>query len=337
MIEKRATPQSTGTLSHSRKWWPSLAGAVLAAAVVAALIKNTSLIDAGVWSALARYSFTIGAIGVAAAGVQSLISTFKWRMLLMRALPDAALHAGFDRLFAYTAVSNLLAQFLPAYIAAPLVRGAAMRSQHEAGFAQNAMISAYEQVFDVAMVAIGGGLALVLLAAGFGMQTSGIILIAIALLLAPLILAAMPEALRPGRLARILPRRWRFTARLRDGFEGGSDVGFDAPRFMGALGALSALRYAAIGVRTVLLGILLLPDVAYQTLGLAFAAVQISAVAVITPGNLGVTELGWGAMASFSTEATVGEFVAFALALRLISLLSSACVAVCSLLAFRDR
>ncbi|MBX7532213.1 flippase-like domain-containing protein [Qipengyuania sp. 1XM1-15A] len=309
-------------------------GLALAGALLWWLFTSFSVLEADVWTSLGRHPWAIGGIAFATAFAMVLASTIKWQMLLRRSAPDLARSVGFDRLFAYTAASSALGQIVPPYIAGPAVRGMAMKSQHNAGFGRSAILAGYEQVFDVVTLVIGGIAALALLVGGFG-GWAGVLAFVVTLALASAAVYLLPERFRPARLAAVLPQRWSTTRRIKESVEAGSAAGLDAPRLLGHLTALSSLRYGALVARTFGIGIFLLPMIPWQTVALGFGAVQLSALAALTPGNLGITELGWSAMTLVTDAATMGEFVAFALALRVSGLIASGTLAVLSLLWLR--
>lgn len=304
-------------------------GLVVALALLALLFGTTSLRDASVWSALARYPLAIGAIAMLSAAIQTALNTLKWRMLLDRVSPEIVEVSGTARLYAYTSTSAAVAQILPPYIAGPMVRGLAMKAKHAAGFAKSAAVAGVEQGFDALTLVVAGTVALALLLIG-GSGSWAIGTVALALIVLCLVLNALPQGVNLATIARVLPQRRSVIAKLRGVLEAASASGLDEPRFIGRQSALSTIRYFVIGARTVLLGLLLIPAVDWQTIGLGFAAVLMVTIASVTPGNLGITESGWSAMSVFTDQAVAGEFVAFALALRLISLLAAAALAALS-------
>lgn len=334
MTQIELTPASAAPGRTRGRWLRLVSGLGAALALIVVLFSSTSLRDASVWSALARQPLAIGAIALASAALQTWLSAVKWRMLLRRAAPELADAVTTARLFAYTAFGNLIGQVLPPYVAGPAVRGIVMKARHQADFGRNAVLAGYEQVFDMAVLLIGGIAALALLLAGID-GISGVVMVALVVAAACTVLFVLPRALRPARIAGMIPRSWAITARIRASIESGAAAGLDAPSLMGRLGLLSLLRYGVLALRTALIGLLLLPTLGWPLVTLAFATVQLSAVAVVTPGNLGVTELGWSAMAAFSPGTLAGEFVAFALALRVSGLLASALLVAGSLLALR--
>lgn len=325
MAEDALTPEPIQPRTAGR-WLRFALGLALAALLVWWLAANTALADAEVWRALARYPLEIGAIALASAIAQSLISTAKWQMLLRRAAPDMARAVPFRALFAYTAISAAAGQIAPAYLAGPAVRAMALKRRHRGGFVESAIVAAYEQLFDVAVLLAAGVAALALLFAGVSGAVA-IALFAAAIILPAIIAALLPEALRPGRLAALLPRSWRLTASLRARVEAGAAAGLDTPRLMGRLLGMSGLRYGVLAARTGLIGALVLPLVAWETIVLGFGAVQLSALATLTPGNLGIAELGWSFIAAFAQDTLAGEFVAFALVLRVSGLIAGAVLA----------
>lgn len=299
------------------------------------MLTSFPILDADVWTLLARHGWAIGSIAIGSVFLVTLLSTVKWQMLLKLAAVDLAQPVKFDQAFAYTAASVALAQIVPSFIAGPGVRGAAMKLQHEVGFARSAMLAGYEQVFDVLVLLIGGIAALSLLLGGMGGHASVAALIAILALTAASVYA-LPNRFRPAKLAAVLPRRWHGSRFIRESVEAGSSAGLDAPRVLGHLTAISALRYVILLGRTLGIGLFLVPLVPWETLALAFGAVQLSALVALTPGNLGISELGWSAITMVTDQATAGELVAFALALRLSGLAASTVQAVLALLWLRQ-
>lgn len=309
-------------------------GGLLALLLVGWLIASFSVLEAEVWDLLGRHPWAIGSIAMSSVFLMTLLSTVKWQLLLKRAAPDLSHSVRPGQLFAYTATSTALGQVLPAYVAGPAVRGLAMKTRHSADFARHAILAGYEQVFDIVVLVVGGLTALLLLLGGIagvvGVMTFGVVIA----LSAPLIYV-VARRYRPIRAAAALPRRWSVARRVRKNMEAGASAGLDAPHLLGVLTALSTLRYAVLVARTVGIGLILLTSVPWGTMVLGFGAVQLSALATLTPGNLGITELGWSGMTAMTDRATIGEFVAFALALRISGLASSAVLAAFSLLLLR--
>ena len=98
---------------------------------------------------------------------------------------------------------------------------------------------------------------------------------------------------------------------------------------------LSLARYAVLCVRTIALGALLLPTLPWQGAASGFSAVQVSALAALTPGNIGITEWSWAALAAVYPVIGAGALAAFALALRISGALASCVVLVMSVLLTR--
>lgn len=322
-------PPSAATVFPERRRRISLRlvlGFLLSSILLGWLLTSFAVLDAQVWILLARHPWAIGSIAFGSVFLTTALSTAKWQMLLKLAAPDVGQSVKFDRFFGYTATSSALGQIVPPYIAGPAVRGAVMKSQHNADFARSAMLAAYEQVFDVVALVMGGIVALALLLGGIG-GLAGVACLAVLVALAPAPFYMLPDRSRLMKIAAVLPTRWPATRRIRKSVEAGSAAGLDAPRMLGHLVALSSLRYAILVMRTLGIGLFVLPVVPWETLALGFATIQLSALATLTPGNLGITELGWSAMTVFTNHATMGEFVAFALVLRVSGLLASAVLA----------
>ncbi|MFN7024897.1 MAG: lysylphosphatidylglycerol synthase domain-containing protein [Pseudorhizobium sp.] len=309
-------------------------GLLLSSILLGWLLTSFSVIHAPVWILLARHPWAIGSIAFGSVFLMTALSAAKWQMLLKLAAPDLAQSVKFDQFFAYTAASSALGQIVPPYIAGPAVRGAVMKSQHNADFARSAMLAAYEQLFDVVALMIGGMAALALLLGGI-IGPAGVACFVGIVALTPAALYMLPDRCRLMKIAAILPTRWSVTRRIRMSVETGSAAGLDAPRLLGHLTVLSSLRYAILVMRTLGIGLILLPAVPWETLALGFAAVQLSSLATLTPGNLGITELSWSAMTVFTDRATMGEFVAFALVLRVSGLLATALLAALALVWLR--
>lgn len=334
MADSRPSTEAVSPEKRKRSSFRLVLGLLLASLLLGWLLTSFSVLDADVWALVGRHLWAIGSIAFGAAFLMTLLSAAKWNMLLRSAEPNLAHSVKFDRLAAYTAVSNALGQLVPPYIAGPAVRGAAMKSQHNAAFARSAMLAGYEQVFDVVTLVIGGIAAVLLLLSGIG-GLVGVAALTLIIVLAAALVYTLPDRFRPMQVAAVLPKRWSVTRRIREIMEAGSAAGLDAPRLLGHLMALSALRYGVLVMRTFGIGLFLLPSVSWETMAMGFGAVQLSALATLTPGNLGITELGWSAMTTFTDGATMGEFVAFALALRVSGLAASAALAVLALLWLR--
>ena len=275
-----------------------------------------------VWSSLSHEALPIAGIAIAAAIVQISISTLKWQYVLKRASGQLARQIGFRRLFAYTAAGQAFSQILPAYIAGPAVRGYIMKTRHSGDFGKSALVSGYEQVFDVAILFAGGAYALLILLAG-GSGALALVGLFAFLAVCCIVPVVLPRRAMPAKLAKWIPVKWSVTRRIRESVIAGSDAGLDAPNFVSGLLWLSVLRYMVLAVRTVLLGLILLPTVPWDTVAVSFSAVQLSALIALTPGNLGITELGWSTIAAFTSKAAIGDFAAFAIALRISGLIAN--------------
>lgn len=286
------------------------------------LLSMDSFRDTPVWYALARETSTIAGIAIAAAAAQTFISALKWQYVLKRLSAELAQQVGFRRLFAYTAAGQAFSQILPAYIAGPAVRGWIMKTRHAGDFGKNALVSGYEQLFDVMVLVAAGIYALLILLSGESgpFSLAGLLALLAACCLFPTVL---PHRAMTVQFTNWVPEKWSVTRRIKESLLAGSEAGLDEPGFISNLLWLSVLRYVVLAVRTVLLGLILLPAVPWNTIALGFSAVQLSALISLTPGNFGITELGWSTLVAFTSKAAIGDFAAFAIALRISGLTAS--------------
>lgn len=299
----------------------------LLAALVWWLSSFDSFRETQVWSALSAQAAKVAVIALVAALAQIFISTVKWQFILRRMSggpkgvgPEGAVP--FNSLFSYTAASHALSQVLPAYVAGPAVRGWIMKARHAGDFGKNALASGYEQLFDIAVLLACGVYALVVLLGTNAepIALGGMAAFMLALGLLPRVLPHQPMS---GKMVQWLPTKWRATRWLKERLIAGSDAGLDAPEVVSRLIWLSIVRYAVLALRTVLLGLVLMPAVTYETIAFGFSAVQLSSLLAITPGNLGITEIGWSGVSAFTNSAVIGDFAAFAIALRVSGLIAN--------------
>ena len=291
-------------------------GGALVVLLLALLFSQHTFRQAEVWAALARAPWAVLAIALATAVGQTALSTMKWHRLMCLTAPELARQSGWARLFHYTAEANALAQVLTPYVAGTLVRAWAMKRHHAGRLGGQALLAGFEQVFDVIILLTGGLIALAILAFGKP-DTASLWLLGGCLLLLPLLWGAAPAWARPFAGAGALLGRWRLMASLADRLSAGATAGLDAPRLMGQMLFLSLARYVVLAMRTVVLGWLLLPVLPWADAAIGFAAVQISSLVALTPGNIGVTEWSWAALAAVYPSIGAGALAAFALALRL--------------------
>ncbi|GEM_PF-1857623 len=297
-------------------------GGALVALLLALLFSKDTFRQAEVWAAFTRAPWAVLAITLVTAVAQTALSTLKWHRLMCRAAPELARRSGWVNLFHYTAGANALGQILTPYIAGTLVRAWWMRSRHAGRLGPHALLAGFEQVFDVVILLVGGTVALAVFAFGRP-EISSLWLLGACLLLGPLLWGAAPEWARPFALAVLLLRRWRLTVRLAGRLERGAAAGLDSPRLTREMLFLSLARYMVLAVRTVALGWLLLPALPWTGAAMGFAAVQISSLVALTPGNIGVTEWSWAALGAVYPSIGAGALAAFALALRLSGAIAS--------------
>lgn len=276
------------------------------------------------WRALSTHPIEVLALALVTSTMQFALSAWKWRLVFERVDPSAAARLRFQSYFFYSAISAFAANFLVPYVAAALIRGAAARWRFGGRFVHGAAASGYEQLFDVIAFVVPGLVAVALLAlsAPLSAVATG------AIVSLPLLVAfAFLSRVRAAAVARLLPKRnWPLLPQIHAALLQGTQSGLDHPAVAGRLMLASVLRYLIIGVRSVGIALLLVPTFHISAALAAFALVQLSQLAAVTPGNLGVAEWSWtGAGVLFG--AASGEVAAFALTARLAGLLASLLIA----------
>lgn len=270
----------------------SVAGLALAVAFLAFLVSEGGIGAGdvlGIFGALALWQIPLMLAGIA---MPALLGAEKWRIILLRLLP--APHPTRAFFTFYTCLAVLVGYAVTQTASGPLVRGMALRRVRGGGFAMGAASSGLEQVFDAWATVIFAG-------AGIAFFLMGVSPALACFCFVPLSLAGLWPVLWATRgQARGTARRY-LPARLAAILGHATDAGLTEAPLMRKLYWLSVLRFwsvipfllavaSTIGQGT---GPGAGLEVEPFTMVLAFAIVQITRFAILTPGNIGVLEWGW--------------------------------------------
>lgn len=255
---------------------------------------------------------------VAASAAQIALSAEKWRRVLR------AIHGGarpdFAFCFLVSAVAAVLSQFLTVYVASIGVRALAARTRYRIGLGQGAASSGIEQVFDLMVLGIIALPTLLCIVVGQGLG----LWIGAACIAAGAGYAAVART--DGwaeRLAswRIVPRR------LAEMLTGPGAKAVLQRHLAALLLSLSLVRFGAMFLRVLCIAAAAGFAVGIGDLVLGFSAGQVSQIASVTPGNLGIFEWSWSGVLAFRGHAfeTAAEL---AIVIRIASFASFVAVAV---------
>lgn len=222
--------------------------------------------------------------------VQVMLSALKWREVLATyGTPGGTPNLRFC-IFQST-VANLLSQLVSIYLSSSVVRGAAARRSQAFSTSHGLASSAYEQLFDIAVITIfvlatagswlfhGGAL----LWTGFAL--AGIAICAGGLMFSGKILEALGRIRLPGFMQPL-------ARRLSGAF---SQEMFDWPLTKRLL-ALSLARYGVLVGRAALIAVAMGFVISPLAIAQAFTMVAATQFASLTPGNLGLQEWSWSAL-----------------------------------------
>ncbi|PWE18476.1 hypothetical protein DDZ18_02400 [Marinicauda salina] len=306
--------------SITRRTWPILAAAGLAAALLAGLVAFSGLSIADFKRGFADAPLWPLGLVVAGTAVQTWAGAVKWRAVMRRLVPSGAAEPALGYFVFYTALTGVFSQAMTPYLAGAAVRGFATRRHQKTDFWRGATGSGFEQLFDAGLIVALAVPALIVLVAGGGLAALGLALAAgafagrIALgvfLVHPLWRGGLERWLTASRLSPL-----RAFGRV---LRGADEAGLFEKDIVARLYRWSLIRYVAIGLRPLAVALMIAPASGLPGVAAGFPLVQASQFAAITPGNLGVAEWGWTAVLAASgwdfETATV-----FALAVRVLSL-----------------
>lgn len=307
------TPQSQRVIRIRLAAVAAFLGAIC---MIALLFWWSGLSAAALLDRLSRSAGWLFAAIAALTIVQTLLSAAKWRMVLTAYGSDDV--PGFRFCLFYSGISAFVSQFLPVHIATIVVRSIGAKRFGRMTLGRGAASSAFEQAFDVLVLAVFGAATLLT------WLVQGNLLFWCAIIVVELMLGYL-GLLAIGRLRRIRLDTSRLFGPLRRGlalFNEHFFVGLFTPRLAAKLLALSVLRYATIVARAplILIGmgfVLPLAEIAQ-----ASTLVQLTQLAAITPGNLGLQEWSWaGVLALRGIPAVLAT--EFALSLRVLGIIAT--------------
>lgn len=259
------------------------------------------------------------AIGIVSIGGQSIVGAMKWRLLQRHFASGNRGVFSLPMLVFYSALTALVGQVIPTFLASGAVRGAVTRLHLEGSFLQGAGVTIYDQLFDVAVLALCALVCLSLFLVGVQPATIiAIVALALAsiLVVAPSFFRSMPPL---SAALKFLPARVPGMGRVRQALQFARDKGLDAPETTVRLLSLSIVRYLFVGLRSVAAVLLIGTGLTAASASWGFAVVQGSALAALTPGNLGITEWGWAAIAEL-LDVPGGSMILAILVLRIVNI-----------------
>lgn len=232
----------------------------------------------------------------------------------------------------HSTVANVLSQLVSTYLSSSIVRGAAARRNRAFPTAHGLVSSAYEQLFDVALMGI---FAFATVAAwllhGGAVTWFGFTALGLAVCGAGLIAGhRIPAALRKVRLpAFLVPWAERTASAFAMGL-------FDRA-LTGKLFALSLARYAILAGRAMLIAVAVGFAISPLDIARAFTLVLATQFASLTPGNLGLQEWSWSALLALQGT-PLAVATEFALTYRVLTFVSmNLAMAVLALATWRNE
>lgn len=241
----------------------------------------------------------------AASALQIGLSAEKWKRALDALDDDPSRRMPFGMCFFYTALAAVMSQIMTVYVAAIAVRALATRFHKKLGLVRGAASSGFEQLFDVAVLAVIALPTIIVLAfdmgAGVWLGLTALAALAGFALLGrtPAIVAFLRRVAPKGRIGRLL-----------------NDPSVDrlsSPRLAAQFFTLSSARFAVIFGRVAVIAAAAGLWVGLSDLLVAFGAGQLSQLAALTPGNIGLFEWSWVGVLSLR-----GHPVALALELAIV-------------------
>jgi Predicted integral membrane protein len=321
---------------QGRRWGGAAATLLLAVLLVWLAMRFGDLRWHDVDGLVREHGLILGAIAIVSIGGQSVVGAVKWRLLQRHFVQVDRREPSLAMLTFYSALTALAAQVIPTFLASGAVRGAVTRLHLEGSFLQGAGVTIYDQLFDVAILALCSVAALSLFLVG--VDPPAIIAI-VALALALLLLGATPlfRSVPPLSAAlRFLPARVPGVGRIRQALEFAREKGLDTPDTTVRLLSLSILRYLFVALRSVAAVLLVATGLTWASASFGFAVVQGSALAALTPGNLGITEWGWAAIAEL-LHLPGGSVIVAILVLRIVNIPATLAVMLLSAMGLSGR
>jgi uncharacterized membrane protein YbhN (UPF0104 family) len=224
--------------------------------------------------------------------VQVMLSAVKWREVLATYGTEGGTPSLRFCIFQST-VANLLSQLVSIYLSSSVVRGAAARRSQSFSTSHGLASSAYEQLFDIAVMGIfvlatvtswllHGGMGL-----WIGFALAGVAICAGGMMSSGKILEGLGRIRLPGLVQPSVRRLGgAFTQKM-----------FDWPLTRRLL-ALSLARYAVLVGRAALIAVAMGFVISPLAIAQAFTMVVATQFASLTPGNLGLQEWSWSALLS---------------------------------------
>ncbi|WP_260581034.1 hypothetical protein [Sphingopyxis sp. PET50] len=136
------------------RWGAAAAAILLAILLVGLAMRFGDLRWHDIAKPVREHGVILFVIGIVSIGGQSIVGALKWR-LLQRRLANGESEASSPRMLVfYSALTALVGQVIPTFLASGMIRGAVTRFHLEGSFLQGAGITIYDQLFDVAVLAL---------------------------------------------------------------------------------------------------------------------------------------------------------------------------------------
>lgn len=302
-----------------RRWGGMIGALLLAILLVGFAMRFGELHWRDIGQPVREHGPILLVVAIVSIGGQSVIGALKWRLLQQHFASTEGGLIPVKMLVFYSALTVLFGQVLPGYLASGAIRGTATRLHLGGSFLQGASITIYDQLFDVAVLIFCCIACLALFLIGFPPASIiGIVALALAfsLFLSHTLFRLIPPLSIPlWLLSQGLPG----TATLRQVLQNARDRGLDVPDTTVRLLSLSIARYVFVGMRSVGAVLLMVPYLSVNAATWGFAVVQGSALAALTPGNVGITEWSWAAAAKLLGLSS-GPVILAILVLRIVNI-----------------
>ncbi len=305
--------------SRARRWGASAATVLLAILLVGLAVRFGDLRWHDVARPVREHGAILFLVCVVSIGGQSIVGALKWRLLQRHFANGESGAFPLPMLVFYSALTALVGQVVPTFLASGAIRGAVTRLHLEGSFLQGASVTVYDQLFDVAVLVLcaAGCLALFLLGVPPAMAIACVALaLAFTVLISPWLFRSIPPL---SAALRFIPAGAPGAGRVRQALQFARDKGLDAPETTTRLLSLSIVRYLFIGLRSVAAVLLIGTGLSVTSAVWGFAVVQGSVLAALTPGNLGITEWGWAAVAEL-LDGPAGPMILAILVLRIVNI-----------------
>ena len=222
---------------------------------------------------------------VALMSLHILLAGEKWRLVYRRMVPGAALSRRLC--FCFTAIGTAVGQVLPMQLATALTRSFCSHLVTGSGAVRGALATAFEQIFDIAVVALCGLASLYCLWSGDLSRWTAIAGVAIAtgFILGGPVLGTAASASKWLATAHVMlgDRMGRFGRAL-------AESGLFEQKLTRHLFVLSVLRFAVLWLMAIATTYAVGLNVSALQLAAALPLVVLATALAVTPGGIGINE-----------------------------------------------